>query len=84
MLQVNDNTTTAESLAKATVTINAFLVGIIILGAKGSELINILLFVVELHHSERNKNVLIIYDSGVDMQCSLTFAHFGAHQRAKT
>jgi len=51
------------------------------LGAKGSELINFLLFVVELHHSKRNKNVLIIYHSGgVDMQCSLTFALIGAHQ----
>mmetsp|Transcript_4895 Transcript_4895/g.8575 ORF Transcript_4895/g.8575 Transcript_4895/m.8575 type:complete len:83 (+) Transcript_4895:379-627(+) len=48
-----------------------------------SEMIN--LIVVDLHHSDRNKNVLIIYHSGgVDMQCSLTFALFGAHQRAKT
>jgi len=55
------------------------------LGAKGSKLFNFLLFVVvELHNSFWNKNVLIIYDSGVDMQCSLTFALFGAHQRAKT
>mmetsp|Transcript_29363 Transcript_29363/g.51011 ORF Transcript_29363/g.51011 Transcript_29363/m.51011 type:complete len:85 (+) Transcript_29363:90-344(+) len=84
MLQVNDNTTTAESLAKATVTINAFLVGIIILGAKGSELINILLFVVELHHSKRNKNVFIIYHSGVGMLHSLTSARIGAHQCAIT
>ena len=42
------------------------------------------LIVVDLHHSDRNKNVLIIYHSGVDMQHSLTFALVGAHQRAIT
>ncbi len=47
-----------------------------------SEMIN--LIVVDLHHSDRNKNVLIIHHSGVDMQHSLTFALIGAHQRAIT
>ncbi|MCP4798443.1 MAG: hypothetical protein GY893_00665 [bacterium] len=47
-----------------------------------SEMIN--LIVVDLHHSDRNKNVLIIYHSGVDMQHSLTFALVGAYQRAIT
>ena len=51
------------------------------LGMK-SEMIN--LIVVDLHHSDRNKNVLIIHHSGVDMQHSLTFALIGAHQRAIT
>ena len=36
------------------------------------------------YHSDKNKNVLTIYHSGVDMQHSLTFALIGAHQRAIT
>jgi len=62
---------------------------VVIWGAKGSGVINFLLLVVELNHSERNKNgtIIIYHQSGVeDMQRShlLTFALVGAHQRTIT